>query len=544
MSENDRRHRWNRFGKPGATAVTVVLALLAILVYAQISSAAQGDQPTTPASEEDAPTSFEEVAPTNEELLAMPATIERYIAAHTLPASVLAPANLETSTGVASAGIVSPNGVFKYTIDIRNTGDFDIPVELSGGLSPDVTLVNVDCAAVTAYTCGLNDGALAWHGLVKSGDSVAVDIVARLNGDAAPDSTVTNTFNIVSAEQSIERSVDVVVGPQAFSLTQYLPLTALIQPDPGPVNLIAGLPNAANTWTLAWTASLGATGYEIHEANDPSFATPTPYAVGPQTSLNITKTPSPFNVYYYRIRSLVGQKVGPWSNVVSVVGGYRDDFDNPATGWSIRRSTYLEEVKGFYENGRYVMQIQDRYDWGIASPLKPAPRVPYVIDFEARLISLGWAHSGGAVFGGDWNGETCPPGTSFDEWYKHDKCFNHFYNTNGIFYDAIRLLFERVDQLVWCPDCGGSPMKRVGDIPTGGDDYHDIDPDDWNHYRIEVWPDVIKVYAAVRGQTPQLQHEYDDTRWISSPYFGFFSSTDAHPDSTWRFEYIQVMPLD
>jgi hypothetical protein len=87
-------------------------------------------------------------------------------------------------------------------------------------------------------------------------------------------------------------------------------------------------------------------------------------------------------------------------------------------------------------------------------------------------------------------------------------------------------------------------MKRTGDIPEGGDDYHDIDPDGWNHYRVEVWPNVIKVYAAERGQTPQLQHEYDDMRWIGSPYFGFFSSTNTWADSTWRFEYMQVMPLD
>jgi hypothetical protein len=520
-----------------------VLALLAVLLYAQIGSASQADQPT-PTEEQDAPPSFVDLVPTNEELLGMPATIERYIAAHTLPAGVLAPANLEASTGVASAGIVSPNGVFKYTIDVKNTGDFDIPVEVTGAQSEQVSFVTIECAAPTADACELIDGAVTWRGVVRSGESVAINVVARMNGDAAPNSTVTNSFSIASAEQSIERNVEVVVGPQAFSLTQYMPFTALIQPDPGPVNLTAGFPNANNAWWLAWTPSPGATGYEVHEANDPSFATPTPYLVGPQPSTTFTKTPSPFNVYYYRVRSLIGQQVGPWSNVVSVVGGYRDDFDNPATGWSIRRSTYLEEVKGFYENGKYVMQIEDRYDWGIASPLKPAPRVPYVIDFEARIISLGWEHSGGAVFGGDWNGETCPPGTSFDQWYKHDKCFNQFYNINGIYYDAIRLLFERVDKLVWCPECGGSPMKRTGDIPEGGDDYNDIDPDDWNHYRVEVWPTVIKVYAAERGQTPQLQHEYNDTRWIGNPYFGFFSSTNTWSDSTWRFEYIQVMPLD
>ena len=215
----------------------------------------------------------------------------------------------------------------------------------------------------------------------------------------------------------------------------------------------------------------------------------------------------------------------------------------------MRRSTYREEVLGFYENGRYVMQIVDRYDWGIVSPLKPAPRVPYAIDFEMRIVSQIYAHSAGMVFGGDWNGESCPPGTSFDEGYKHDKCFNHFYNTNTIYNDSnanrpvLQLLFERIDRLEWCQGCGGSPMKRVGET-SDLDNLGNVDAREWNHYRIEVRADEIRLYAAPVGQELQLEYVYDDTRWVSSPYFGFFASTDVIDNLTWRFEYVQVMPLD
>ncbi len=64
------------------------------------------------------------------------------------------------------------------------------------------------------------------------------------------------------------------------------------------------------------------------------------------------------------------------------------------------------------------------------------------------------------------------------------------------------------------------------------------------NYRIEVRADSIRVYAAAQGWAPEFQYEYTDTRWTTSPYFGFFTSTDIIENSTWRIEYMQVMPLD
>lgn len=534
-----------RQGVLGGRVVVMAFTLLSILIFAQLISAAQGNETPTPTAEPSSDTD----APTDAELLAMPPTIDRYLAAHTLPNGSLAAANLDSSTKTASSSVVSPGGTFEYTITVVNSGGVAIPVEVTDALPEQVSYISHQCPPLITDSCGYSAGIVTWEGTAAAGESVAITISVMLKLDAEPGSTITNTARIVSPEQELEVSAEVNVYENVTSPFQFLPL-ALNVPQPPSVELTAGLPNGSNSWSLSWTTNEKATGYEIEESNDPEFATAASTVLGPVATHTVTKSPSPDNVFYYRARILIGDLVGPWSNVVSVVGGYRDDFDDPSTGWAVRRGTHRKDVNGFYENGKYVTMVTSRWDWLIASPLRPAPRVPYVIDFDARIISQGYVHSAGAVFGGDWNGGACPPDVEGDPWAKHENCFNHFYNTNSIYNDTdssnvrIGLLFERVDQLEWRPNDGGSPLKRVGDIPTSVRDYRHIEPKDWNHYRIEVRANSIRVYASVVGQEPRFQYEYADTRWASSPYFGFFTSTDIIENSTWRFEYMQVMPLD
>lgn len=530
-----------------ATGVTIALVLLVAFVFTQMISAAQNDGTATPPpntfmEEMD----FSQESPTTDELLAMPPSIERYIAAHTLPAGVLQPAELESSSKSTSAELVSPNTAFYYTIDVVNSGEVDIPAEVTDVLPAAVTYLSHECPPLITNACSFEEDTLEWQGTVPDGETVTISIQVRMNGDSEPGTTVVNTAQIVSAEQDLEVEAEVTVDSLKASPIQFLPFTIYgLSPDPGPVNLTVGEPNSGNTWTLTWTESVGATGYQYEEADNPDFNGATAYNVGPVNTASVTREPSPWNIYYYRVRSIVGDKVGPWSNTGSVIGGYYDDFEEENTGWTLRRSTYREKVHGFYENGKYVMQVLDRWDWGLASPLMPAPRVPYAIEFEMRIVAPANLLSAGMVFGGDWNGATCPPGISYDEWYTHENCFNHFYNTNTIFFGDLKMLFERVDELVWCPNCDGSPMKRIGDIDPGDERVlSNVDPEGWNHYRVEVREDGIKFFAAKRGDIPKLQFEYDDTRWIDSPYFGFFASTDEYNNSTWRFEYMQVMPLD
>ncbi len=366
------------------------------------------------------------------------------------------------------------------------------------------------------------------------------------------------TEELLAAPPSIERYVAAHTLPLSvrsatgldkaeLALMSFIPLTTFgFAPLPGQPTLTAGTPTSSHAWTLSWTADPAATGYELQEAHSADFSDARAIDVGAATSITLTRGPAKENVYYYRVRTLVGQQAGAWSNVGRVVGGYFDDFEDPSSGWSLRRTTYIEEVHSRYEDGYLVLDVNDRWDWGISSPGAPAPRVPYVIDFHA-MIDGGGANlwSFGAVFGGDWPAPNCPMSTSTDGWYMHQDCFNHFYNTNTIFYGPLKLLFERVDQLEWCLACGGSPLKRLGDINPGSiKTYKLVDPTGWNHYRIEVREDIIKVYAAKLGYEPELQYTYRDTRYVNNPYFGLFASTDEYTNGIWWFDNFLVAPID
>jgi len=118
------------------------------------------------------------------------------------------------------------------------------------------------------------------------------------------------------------------------SLMSFVPLTTFgLMPQPGQLTLTAGEPNGFNAWPVSWTADANATSYELQEAHQADFSDGQISNAGTATSLTLTKTPSPQNVYYYRVRSRIGDTVGPWSNVGRVVGGFRDDFEDPNSAY-------------------------------------------------------------------------------------------------------------------------------------------------------------------------------------------------------------------
>jgi hypothetical protein len=79
-------------------------------------------------------------------------------------------------------------------------------------------------------------------------------------------------------------------------------------------------------------------------------------------------------------------------------------------------------------------------------------------------------------------------------------------------------------------------MKRLGYTKAMG---ISTNASDWNNYRIEVRSDSIRYYF-----NGELKYTYSDTRWVNDPYFGVFASADEYSNSTWRYEYFRVTPLD
>jgi uncharacterized repeat protein (TIGR01451 family) len=551
MLENSKTPAQSKAKRRGLVLTAAVTALVMMMVVVGLGVAESPDRRPTPDAGAPAERSpYAGIVSSTLELLQSEPSIERYVAAQSIPAGLLLPANLADSSKTVLPDEAPPKGVVQFTITVVNSGDTDVLTTITDELPAGLEYVSSECEALLTTTCEEDNGTVTWAGTAIAGQEAVVRITARVAEDVEPGTMITNTARIDGDGDVTEREATVEVIELRASPIQYLPFTLFgLQPDPGPVTLTAGSPNSENKWTMSWTTSSGSTNYELQEALTEDFAGATSYVVaGTDTSLLISQKPSPFNEYYYRVRSLVGQKAGPWSNVERVVGGYLDTFDGTDTGWEIRRTTYKEEVRSFYEpqDSWFVIQIEDRWDWGIASPGKPAPRVPYVITYDVWIANTANLLSSGFVFGGDWPSDQCPsdPDT-FDGIYKHTDCFNHFYNTNVIFYSWLKMLFERVDKLVWCLECGGSPMKRLGDIdPNSAKDLNGIEPEGWNSYRIEVREDSIKIFAAKRGAPLIEQMNYKDTRWIQDPYFGVFASTDEYNNSTWRYDNVQVMPLD
>jgi len=352
---------------------------------------------------------------------------------------------------------------------------------------------------------------------------------------------------------------DQPVAPPAVidstTLTYFIYMPLVFNPPPI-VALTVSRANSANQWTVSWEdGGTGVTGYELQEAQNPNFSDAVTIYDGPNLNYTVSgHAASPNNEYYYRVRTKVGSLIGSWSATGMGVGAYYDEFDDPTTGWDRRRVTHIDETTTWYEiipsEGKdwLIVQSLDSWDWVIASPLRRAPQPPYMIEYRIKVANLGNLVSSGAVFGGDWNGSLCPDKSSVAGWYQHTACFNHFYNTNTIWFSDLKLLFERVDTLVWCPECMGSPMKRLGDIETDPNKVpllNNVAPNDWNTYRIEVRDNSIKFYAnGVLQNIVDGSTVYDDTRWINDPYFGIFASTDEYSNSTARVEYYKITPLD
>jgi uncharacterized repeat protein (TIGR01451 family) len=300
-------------------------------------------------------------------------------------------------------------------------------------------------------------------------------------------------------------------------------------------------PSSNNQWTLSWASLLGATGYQLQEAQNPNFTNATTYNINaPATSRQIQHPLTWNNGYYYRIRGVAGTIAGSWSPTVQVIAGYRDEFTDSASGWALRRTSYLQQTAAYYgsgsEAGNYIIIVGDRWDWMAASPLKQAPAIPYAIEYRARVHDPSNLVSGGMIFAGDWNGGLCP---DYNNIYQFTNCFNSFYTLNFIFYGPLKLLYEQVDQLVWCPTCGGSLLKRIGPMIDAGDVLPNGPSKEWHTYRVEVRQDGARVF--VDGSQ---RFHFTDTTHFQQPYFGVFASTEEYKPSIWFYDYVQVTPLD
>lgn len=458
-------------------------------------------------------------------------------------------ASLEDSGIMVDRSAARGGDTLNYTITINNSGELPASdVTVTNTLPPSLTYLSDSLAIVGDGAYGESNGVITWAGTIEGNGQVTITFSAVVADGVSPGTEIQNTVEISGPKDTLisrtaTTTITAVLSNESVSQVIYLPLVTkkyIFKPTLNPI----GRPNGDNEWTVSWVSNNpGPVNFELQESYSPTFSTiENTYNVGTATSKVISKNPGLKNVFYYRVRATSLGLTSPWSNSYSVIGGYRDDFNNSSSGWKIRRTTYIEEVKTWYENGWLILQVEDSWDWGIASPMVKAPDLPYAIEYRSKTAHLANLVSHGAVFGGDWPGSICPDYSSIPGVYGHDLCFNHFYNFNTIWYGPLKLVLERVDYLNWCPTCGGSQLKRLSwdyGAWVEVDPIPNVSPSDWNTWRIEVRENGLKFFA-----NGDQFASTNDTTWVDERYFGVFSSTDEYSNSTGRFEYYEVVPLD
>jgi uncharacterized repeat protein (TIGR01451 family) len=529
-----------------------LLATLIILGLAQWT-AAEDDEPAPLIP--DSSSIYKDRMLTEEEIAQIEDPVERYITMELLSPDQLLGSDLSTSTKEVDRDEVQAGSELQFTIVISNSGDTNAQTTMIDALPAGLSYVSHERVEIfNSFPAdpefSIDGDEITWNGALGGGGYVEIAIKARIDENVPAGTMITNNAQISGGGESVSPSAEVKVLEKSDLWIFNMPIISFHDPDPPDVtNFQATRPNSKNQFKLSWTGGPNASFYIVEQANNPGFTSPIQHNVGRNTFLDLQPKPSWRNDFYFRVRAFDGGVGGNWSDTVNVVGAYYDEFDDPNSGWKIRRSTHLDHVNFWYEirdgNDWIILEVGDKWDWGLSSPLAKAPEPPYVIEFDGKFAQTPNEVAMGVVFAGDKPGNNCPDYSSANAFYRHKECFNHFYNPQWYWAgEALHLIWQRVDELVWCPDCGGSPMKRRGDTENLGQ-MDNVKNDDWNRHRIEVRNGNIKYYAGrPHDANLTLQHEYNDTRWINDPYFGVFAYAGEYTSSVARYEYFSVTPLD
>ena len=305
----------------------------------------------------------------------------------------------------------------------------------------------------------------------------------------------------------------------------------------GQLQLSVSRANEFNDWSVDWSSGgSGVTSYELQEAKSQVFNGATSYMVQSERSYDFNQhAPSPDNYYCYRVRAIAAGKLGSWSNIECVVGGYYDDFSDDSTNWDIRRQdtddvmnlAYYKEKQG---EQFFVLEIDGRWDYGIAAPLRRAPEPPYFIEARVRLNEPDNLNSYGFIFGGDWDGTSECPNEDYSS------CFNDYYRLFAMRYGDpkhLRIQLKRIDFHEDNNQGRGETLVNFKTVYVGSPS------EGFKKWRIDVKEDgEIRLY--VNGS--YILSRYD-TRYIDQPYFGVFASTDEYLGAEPWYDWFRVMPL-
>ncbi|MGB3713223.1 MAG: DUF11 domain-containing protein [Candidatus Promineifilaceae bacterium] len=427
-----------------------------------------------------------------------------------------------------------PGSELEYTVVISNSGEQPAyGVVLTDTLVTEMTYVAGSLSVSGGGLYGESGGVITWTGAVNNGTEIVIRFDTLLTDAVAAGTIITNTAVIGYEASTLEFPAVTTIITETNTIV-FLPFIAKGYPT---VNLNwIGRPTSANAWTVSWSVSdpIGVTGYEIQEDNDPSFSNPTAYETG-SSELFLDRQPpvSVVNTYFYRVRAVGNFGSGEWSQTRAIIANYRDDFNNPGTGWAMRREdTDHIENQVRYENGEWVHEQDSSWDYLIAGPMVLAPELPYRLEMRARLVGADNLNSYGLIFGGDWNAQDPCPVWDFST------CFNQYYRLSIIWFgdsnQRLRAIVKRINNHDPENNHGrGVTIIPAVDVPTQGPS------SSYQNWAVEVYQNgTIKLF--INGN---FVAQTVDTNYIDRPYFGTFSATDEYNGLEAHFDWYQVTAL-
>jgi hypothetical protein len=215
-------------------------------------------------------------------------------------------------------------------------------------------------------------------------------------------------------------------------------------------------------------------------------------------------------------------------------GIFEDNFTNGIGNWAARRS---------YSGAAYSVGHRDDADGGrqgalelmlsstnshvLVSPLIPAQRPPYNIEFTAKLKETKDRHMYGLVFGGDWNGGPCnAPGSA--------NCFNTYYELRVQYRKFGNQEFQELKlKRIEGHDANGEPFgPTIQDWIKGGN----VGADDWVEIDIFVQANGIMTLFWNGKYIAEVQ----DATLIDQPYFGLLLITRENGNARVKFDQIKI----
>jgi|GEM_PF-1884496 len=228
---------------------------------------------------------------------------------------------------------------------------------------------------------------------------------------------------------------------------------------------------------------------------------------------------------------------GPvWGFTTSTSHSYWDDFNDPDSGWVVRRTSapQLDSMTARYDGGRLYTKSDDTHEFGIFSPLVEAPSAPYRITMKTRLHDGVYVPTYGIIFRAK-QGSFCPVDRA-DAQNEHG-CFYRYFRLNV----AVDKLHEKLTYSVIRVDSHSDRGQPEGvDLSDGHREIGDKGNwEGWNLWKVEVHEDYFKIYVN--------DHHLDtfyDGHHMDSGCFGILTDNYEFAPAEFAHEYFYVEPLE